>query len=589
MKRATSALTVAGLVLAAAVPLAWCRFVADEYILPEVALLSAGLLLAAAGAALAGRKREPVDLSTPLDRPLAAVLLAWALAAAFSLDPRYSALGTYGSYTYGVWQVASCALLFTLAASCANEEARRLVLKSALGAAMLVSAYAVLQAAGLDPFVPAADLPAGRAISTLGSPVFLGAYLTVWLPAALHWAVAEKADRAFGSAALALIAAGLLASVSRGAWLASAAGAAVYLGLTGRLRAPRWSPRRWLAAALASTAAAAWIVRALLRRSALGLSFGAERLELWRSAGRIFLRRPWLGTGPDVFEQGLRLTRTEELVRQMGQGYRLGHAHNDLLQVLATTGLLGLAAYLWLLGSTAAAARRACAEEPRERNAALAAGLAALLVNLQLNIASLPAYVSAALAAGLLLRPRASAASGTLARRAKLAGAAAFAAASVLLSGRLVAADREMKLARDAADPAAAARLYRAALAKSPCELRYRLALAKLLSDRVGSTAGAERQAVVDELADLGPEAVACHPNDSVAHYIAGSGALLQAILGRRERLAVAESELDAALRLDPFRLDLLDWRRQAATLRGDKELERSLLERLDRIRSLHR
>lgn len=588
--RTTSALTVLGLVLAAAVPLAWCRFVADEYILPEVALLSMALLLAAAGAALSGRGRETLDLSTPLDRPLAAVVLAWTLAAAFSIDRRYSAFGTYGGYTYGVWQLASCALLFALAAACASEEARRMVLKSALGAAMLASAYAVVQAAGLDPLLPANELPAGRAVSTLGNPVFLGAYLTVWFPVAVHWALGEKTDRAFGLAAAALIGAGLLASVSRGAWLASAAGALLYLGLTGRLRAPRWSASRWLAAALAAAAAGAWTTRALLRRSALNLSFGAERLEIWKSAWRIFLRHPWLGAGPDAFEQGLRLTRTEELVRQMGQGYRLGHAHNDLLQALATTGLVGLAAYLWLLVSAAAAARRACAAEPgRGRNAALAAGLAALLINLQLNIASLPAYVSAALAAGLLLRPRPGAPSSVASRRAKLAAAVAFAAASVVLSARLILPDRQMKLARDASDPAEAAARLRAAVAGSPCELRYRLALAKLLSDRVGGTAGAERQAVVDELAALGPAAVACHPNDSVAHYIAGTGALLEAILGRRERLAIAESELDAALRLDPYRLDLLDWRRQAATLRGDKALERSLLDRIEQIRSLHR
>ena len=586
----TSLWTTLGLAMAAAVPLAWCRFVADEYILPEVVLLSAGLLLAAAGAMISQRAAKPTGLSTPLDRPLAAVLLAWALAAAFSLDPRTSAWGAYGSRTYGFWQVASCALLFQLTACCADEPARRIVLKTALSAAMLASGYAVLQAAGLDPLVAMNDLPGGRAVSSLGNPVFLGAYLALWLPVALHWAVAETKDKAFGRCALAMIGAGLLASVSRGAWLASAAGAAVYLGLTGRLRAPRWSAGRWVSVALASAAAAAWIVRALLRRSALNLSFGSERLEIWKSAVAMFLKHPFLGVGPDAFEQGLRLTRTEELVRVMGQGYRLGHAHNDLLQVLATTGLLGLAAYLWLLAAAAAAARRALSEEAnRERSAALAAGLAALFVNLQLNIVSLPAYVSAALAAGVLLGPLPRARAGAAARHGRLAIAVIFAASSSVLCVRLVAADREVKLARESADPAESARRYRAALARNPCELAYRLGLEKLLSDQVGKTAGSERQAVVDEIAGLGPEAVACHPNDAVAHYIAGTGALLQAILGRRERLTDAEAELDAALKLDPYRLDLIDWRRQAATLRGDKELEGILLKRLAHLGSLHR
>ncbi len=189
---ATSPWTTLGLGLAAAgAPLGWCRFVSDEYILPEVVLLSAGLLIAAAATAFA-RRKAPVPLSTPLDRPLAAVLLAWALASAFSVDPRYSLLGTYGGYTYGFWQVASCAALFQLTAS-ADEAARRRVLRAALGAAMAVSAYAVLQAAGLDPWVPDGDLPGHRAISTLGSPAFLGAYLVVWFPAALDLGFVRRA------------------------------------------------------------------------------------------------------------------------------------------------------------------------------------------------------------------------------------------------------------------------------------------------------------------------------------------------------------------------------------------------------------
>jgi len=70
--------------------------------------------------------------------------------------------------------------------------------------------------------------------------------------------------------------------------------------------------------------------------------------------------------------------------------------------------------------------------------AALAAGLTALFVNLQFNIVSLPAYASAALAAGLLLRPRAGAVPGSVARRRAVL---LFAAVSTAYSLRLVAAE----------------------------------------------------------------------------------------------------------------------------------------------------
>ena len=347
--------------VAAGVPLAWSRFVADAYILPEIIVLSVGLLLAAAGAALSSR---PPSLSTELDRPLAAALLAWTLAAVFSIDPRYSVIGTYGGYTYGLWQVASCAAVFQLTA-CADARAKRLITKSALTAAMLVGTYALLQAAGLDPLVAAADLPHNRTLSTLGSPVFLGAYLALWLPVALHEALGEPGEERFGRGAAALIGAGLLTTVSRGAWLGAALGGVLYLRLAGRLRAPRWSWTRWAAAAAVTALIAAWSVSALARRSATNLGGESSRLAIWGIAGRIFVRHPWLGIGPDTFEQGLRQTRTEEFIRLLGQGYRLGHAHNDLLQVLATTGLLGFAAYLRLLFALTGAARRALRSEER--------------------------------------------------------------------------------------------------------------------------------------------------------------------------------------------------------------------------------
>jgi hypothetical protein len=152
---------------------------------------------------------------------------------------------------------------------------------------------------------------------------------------------------------------------------------------------------------------------------------------------------------------------------------------------------------------------------------------------------------------------------------------------------RLGAADREFKLARDAADRSEAARRYQAALARNPCELGYHLAYVNHLVEDSAKLTGAPRLDAVDLIARSGATAAACHPNDAVAHFISGSGALMQAILGRGEKLSLAEEQLDAALLLDPYRLDILDWRRQAASLRGDRDLERRLLERIARVRSL--
>lgn len=547
MKAGTAGLALAGVGLA----LGWCRLFADEYLLPQTIVLALGLFIAAWTA------RRARATSTSLDRPLLAVLAAWTLSAAFSLDPRLSVFGVYGGRTYGLWQAAAFAALFQLTVRAADRD--RLVVLALAGAA-LVSVHAVLQAFGLDPFVPVETLAYGRAMATLASPVYLGAWLALWLPLALDRALTE--DGYFGRAALALIAAGLIATVSRGAWLAAALGATLYLGLTGRLRLPR-------ARALAVAAAVAgWCAWALARRGALDFSRPSERLAIWAIALKLFARHPLLGVGPDAFELGLRQVRGEDFLRVLGQGFRLGHAHNDLLQILATTGLIGLAAYAWLLFALCQSAREALILK-RSRDAALAAGLFAVFVNLQLNIASLPVYASAAFAAGLLLRPREKAGlpAGVL---------VAFSAVSLLICLGFSVADRQMKLGR----PGSALWIDR-------CEPAYHLAYVVEQSNKMAAAPGAERRDAADKIAATGEVAAACRPNDAVGHYILGSGSLMQAQLGRSEKLDLAEHELDAALRLDPYRLDLLDWRRQAAAFRGDAALTRALADKIARVRTL--
>lgn len=573
--------------VAAGVPIAWTRHVHDEYLLPELAILSLGILIAAGGAALLDRDGAP--RSSRLDRPLTATLCIWALSTAFSADPLLSLLGTYGGYTYGLWQMALYAAVFQLA-SLADALLQRRILRSGLASAMLVSAYAVIQHTGLDPLTRIGDLPTGyRAVATLGSPVFLGAYLVVWLPLALHSALSEPGETAFGRCAFALIGAGLLSTVSRGAWLAAMLGSVVYLGLTGRLRAPRWTRGQWAAGLLIVAAAVACASYALLQRGGLRLGHEGERVAIWRMAGSVFLQNPWLGAGPDTFEQGLLRVRTEDFIRLLGQGYWLGHAHNEFLQVLATTGLLGLTASLWLLCGLSEVGRRELHDPARRDLAAgLISGLAALLFVMQFNIVSLPSCVMAALTAGILNSSR---------RPEKRAGQAwrprgivllIFAVASVLCSLRLVAADHAFKLAHGTADRAQARRHYLRSLELNPCELRYHLDFGKHLVDAAGKEGGTTPQEAATLLSRCGETALACHRNDSVALYIGGYAALMQAFVGRSEFLTQAEERLDAALLLDPFRLDFLDWRRKAAQLRGDKDLERKLLLKIDRVKSLH-
>jgi O-antigen ligase len=88
-----------------------------------------------------------------------------------------------------------------------------------------------------------------------------------------------------------------------------------------------------------------------------GISGGMDSVEIrlyaWRDTIPMILERPLLGHGPDNFREPFGSHVSEELravsTPPGGTFQPLDKAHNDVLQVAATTGLLGLAAYLWIL------------------------------------------------------------------------------------------------------------------------------------------------------------------------------------------------------------------------------------------------
>ncbi|MGI8858645.1 MAG: O-antigen ligase family protein, partial [Rubrobacteraceae bacterium] len=96
----------------------------------------------------------------------------------------------------------------------------------------------------------------------------------------------------------------------------------------------------------------------LLDRTTVGREGGSSaqvRLGIWRDTVPTILERPLLGHGPDNFAGPFQSHVDEELKSAItmsdGEVKTVDRPHNDLLQVAATTGLLGLAAYIWLLVS----------------------------------------------------------------------------------------------------------------------------------------------------------------------------------------------------------------------------------------------
>ncbi|MFH2204345.1 MAG: O-antigen ligase family protein [Elusimicrobiota bacterium] len=581
--------------VAVGVPLAWSDKFYAEYVLPKLVVLTAGLLIAAGGCVFAVLRGERVIRRTGLEWPILVLGGALALSCARSVDPISSALGHYNDYTHGLWPLLLLAALSWLAAWGGSGGMRRRVLTVSVATAVLVAAYAVLQALGVEIFARAGDIIAGRAVSFIGNAVFLGAYLAVVLPVALHFAVtADGKARVWAVFGFLGIGAGIVATTSRGALLAAVCAGAAYLIMSRRLKMPKLSRPQLLAAAAA----------ALVISSMAGVRFMSRdttranqaRIALWEIGWKAFREKPLLGSGPDTFEWGFRRHRTESYIRARRPKEYMTHAHNDLLQALSTLGVLGFAAYLFAVLSLALFGWRRLRREGGREGAdpALLAALLALFIVMKFNPPYIAALTLAALYLGLLCADedgeRRPIDAGGM--RFAIAGAfLLFTAGSVWLSCRLAGADWYFKraLVNEALDrPDYALAHYRKAARLNRCELRYRMKMVNhLLSLASRLPAGSRRSALIDELAASAREAKACRPQSMHAYHIDGIVELAQVQSGRAERLTNAQAALDRGLQLDPLNAALLRARGKAAYFGGDMQAAQLFARRAQRLETL--
>lgn len=549
---------------------------AAMYSLPKLVLLAAGTLLAWAALARAGAPAR----RTPLDRPLLALGAVTLASFALSSDRFLSFVGRYQMYSLGVLPLALLAAFFYAAVGSGEPENPRPLLRLCAAVGIVMGLHAVMQASGVEPipYMPR-RFPDGRAVGTLGNPAYLGACLAGLFPLALGLAL-DKGDRFLGWSAAAAVAAGMLASGSRGAFLGAAFGSAVLLWLSGRLRAPRGRALWTGALALALIAGAAASMR--LRRVSASDS---ARLAMWDSALMAARAAPWLGGGPDTFESLLRRGRTDDFIRALGPAAGQANAHNDLLQALTTTGVSGLAAYLWLALALALLAWRSRGDPLR---AAAAGALAALFVQAKVNPVPLPGIVLAALCAAWLCPPDPK----NEERAPVLDGAVALlCAAAFLLVLRLAAADRSHKKAvvfAAARRPDVALAAHERATRLNPGEVQYRMIHASLLHQLAAREADpARRLALLERAVRVGREAAAWRPNEVDSHQILGTSLILHRRAGGPDRLDEAEAELDRALALDPKFTPLLGNRIVLARERGDAARAAALSAELARLESL--
>ncbi|MCC6348637.1 MAG: O-antigen ligase family protein [Candidatus Eisenbacteria bacterium] len=331
---------------------AGAAFVLFAFVLPgSIAPMGIGAALCGAltiAAIASGRARWPY---TPVNLAWLGWLLALLLSAVFAVD-RGASLPRLGK--------GFMPLLVGLAAL---HGADRRTGERALAA--YLAASGVVAALGIGLWLAHGASFESRARGLSGHYMTFAGQLLLELPVALGVALLARGRRwRLGAAAVAVVGlVALAATFTRSAWIGLLVSGAVLLGACAPLGL----------VALALLAVAAWF----LTPGTLGErvrsvfdpanKWNEERMHMWDAGLRMFRDHPLTGVGLQDLHALYDRYRSPAAVE------RAGHLHNVVVQIAATMGVVGLAAFTWLYGSLVSAASAGL--RPLVKRRGLAAGL----------------------------------------------------------------------------------------------------------------------------------------------------------------------------------------------------------------------
>ncbi len=291
--------------------------------------------------------------------PLGAFICALLVALVFSRDA-YMSFWNLPLRGWGLFNSFSLMLFALLAFLFLRKEDWKWVWTSALGTGAFVTLVAIAQQRGLLHGL-LTEYPT-RPPGTLGNPIFLGIYLLLLCLLTLSFAVAKHGKLRTALFGLAIFfAIGILLTLSRGAFLGLGAGLLFFLA---------FSPRRphlfkvtilllllfgigsfTLINVLPSPQFANENLNLLWQRLQIKSVLDLSRILGWQMQLRGVAQSPIVGYGPYNIHIPFNKEYTPSFARLTGSSGYWDTSHNELLDVLVGSGMLGLGTYLVFLGS----------------------------------------------------------------------------------------------------------------------------------------------------------------------------------------------------------------------------------------------
>lgn len=337
----------------AGVPVAFLRAANDPFGIPKASLAVVGAVIAGSLAVSSG-----VASGTVRYRRAPAVL--WAIAAfvvalAFSVvsapDLWLALGGSYGRWTGAVPYLAYVVLTLVMQATLAPVDVVRVV-QLLVGVGVGLGLFAVSQTAGAS--TEFSGQFARAATATLGNPNFAGAYLGALTPLSLWIATSasRRSQRVLGLLGVIILIAGTVATRTLQGPLSAVIGMALF-GVAWLAGQPRQRQR------IAGATTALLVVLAVIAIPALDLVSRLSasgnllfRRFYWSAAYRMFLSDPLTGVGMDHYSAYYRAFKPADTREVVELAQSSDAAHNVVLSMLSSGGLLLGLAYVAVVVST---------------------------------------------------------------------------------------------------------------------------------------------------------------------------------------------------------------------------------------------
>lgn len=318
-------------------------------------------------------KRKIIFRRTILDYPILIFLGAQILATVFSINPHTSLLGYYSRFHGGLLSSLSYVLLYWAYVSNMDFAKTKRAIYITFASAALISIYGVLEHFGIDKNIWVQDVQ-NRVFSTLGQPNWLAAWLVALIPIVWTLAILKGQKSKYYQSVLGLFGLlfiTLLFTKSRSGILGFIVAYALFWGGIYFVQKKKiksllktFSFITSLIVVIAFIVGTPWTpnVNELFSQQETeiqeplgpaletgGTESGEIRKIVWKGAFNIWKNYPIFGSGVETFAYSYYNFRPVEHNLVSEWDFLYNKAHNEFLNFMATTGTVGLLAYLGLI------------------------------------------------------------------------------------------------------------------------------------------------------------------------------------------------------------------------------------------------